>query len=338
MSRRIGAVNQQEARPVAIAPSVEGQHVTELRKAAKVCLQVDRQLFASLDEVMARGTLELERGDRSHLRIVSPDEAFDESCGCSSPSRPRIDGGRFKAIRSVDQYFGALKVRYLRDLATSYPDLDDKIRDSEDACERSNRRAWAGNVGDSVRLDPLLEDVVADYLIANEPDVPGGVRKRWIENNLRLIKRFGGVGVEPIPARHFRELERLVTQGIRRGERPEIVMKQLEELEGVTERRAEAIARDQVVKYNGRMTEIRHKGIGVVSYFWRTVGDGRVRPRHAARNNVEFFYDRPPSQEKIDGHPGQPVQCRCWAHANIRRALGVDNMESHPPAHFFKAA
>ena len=42
---------------------------------------------------------------------------------------------------------------------------------------------------------------------------------------------------------------------------------------------------------------------------WRTVGDSRVRTAHRAREGQIFAWDKPPS----DGHPGQPINCRCYA-------------------------
>ena len=46
-------------------------------------------------------------------------------------------------------------------------------------------------------------------------------------------------------------------------------------------------------------------------YIWRTRGDGKVRPEHAANNGKIFSWDNPPST----GHPGEAYGCRCWAEA-----------------------
>lgn len=44
-------------------------------------------------------------------------------------------------------------------------------------------------------------------------------------------------------------------------------------------------------------------------YIWRTQGDGRVKPSHAANDGRVFAWDGPPPA----GHPGEDYGCRCWA-------------------------
>ena len=44
-------------------------------------------------------------------------------------------------------------------------------------------------------------------------------------------------------------------------------------------------------------------------YIWRTRGDGKVRPSHAANDGKIFAWDDPPPT----GHPGEDYGCRCTA-------------------------
>ncbi len=44
-------------------------------------------------------------------------------------------------------------------------------------------------------------------------------------------------------------------------------------------------------------------------YIWRTRGDGKVRPSHAANDGKIFAWDDPPPT----GHPGEDYNCRCTA-------------------------
>ncbi|ODR99451.1 hypothetical protein AUC68_05655 [Methyloceanibacter methanicus] len=48
-------------------------------------------------------------------------------------------------------------------------------------------------------------------------------------------------------------------------------------------------------------------------YIWRTRGDGRVRPSHAANDGKIFAWDDPPPT----GHPGEDYGCRCRAEAYV---------------------
>lgn len=93
------------------------------------------------------------------------------------------------------------------------------------------------------------------------------------------------------------------------GLRVEDLKKQLQERGSVSESRAELIARDQTLKVNGAITEIRQRSAGVDSYVWSTSLDERVREEHAALEGQTFSWSSPPSV----GHPGQDYQCRCVA-------------------------
>jgi SPP1 gp7 family putative phage head morphogenesis protein len=77
----------------------------------------------------------------------------------------------------------------------------------------------------------------------------------------------------------------------------------------VSESRAELIARDQTLKLNGAITEIRQTNAGVDSYIWSTSLDERVREEHAALEGQTFSWSSPPEV----GHPGEDFQCRCVA-------------------------
>lgn len=48
-------------------------------------------------------------------------------------------------------------------------------------------------------------------------------------------------------------------------------------------------------------------------YIWRTAGDSKVRPSHAANNGKIFAWDNPPPT----GHPGEDFGCRCTAEPYI---------------------
>lgn len=106
------------------------------------------------------------------------------------------------------------------------------------------------------------------------------------------------------------DVERWTVRALRAGERHEDVAKRVRERFGVAKSRAEFIARDQVSKLNGKLTERRQEALGVEEYIWRTTGDDRVRPSHAEKDGKKFRWDDPPADT---GHPGEDYQCRCVA-------------------------
>ncbi len=65
----------------------------------------------------------------------------------------------------------------------------------------------------------------------------------------------------------------------------------------------------RMLKLDERLSEEEQRAQGFTHYIWRTQGDGKVRPSHAANDGQVFAWDDPPST----GHPGAEYGCRCWA-------------------------
>ena len=93
------------------------------------------------------------------------------------------------------------------------------------------------------------------------------------------------------------------------GMRVEDLQAKLLERGNVSESRAELIARDQTLKLNGAVTQIRQENAGVTEYTWSTSLDERVRPEHASLEGQTFAWSAAPDV----GHPGEDFQCRCVA-------------------------
>jgi SPP1 gp7 family putative phage head morphogenesis protein len=134
--------------------------------------------------------------------------------------------------------------------------------------------------------------------------------RRSVRANAALIK---SVRDDAIPA-----LARDVEKAFRSGVRHEVLRKQWRDRGlplkfGTIEGRSKVIARDQISKLNGQLTRSRQANIGITSYTWRTSGDERVRDAHDSLDGRVFQWDKPPSE----GHPGEPVQCRCVAEAVV---------------------
>lgn len=119
--------------------------------------------------------------------------------------------------------------------------------------------------------------------------------------------------IKDVSTQFTNQTERTVLQGLRQGLRHEEIAKQVLGQKGsrfaVAKNRAKLIGRDQMNKLNGKLTELRQKNAGINEYIWRTVGDDRVRPSHRELKGKTFSWDEPPSV----GHPGEDVNCRCYA-------------------------
>jgi SPP1 gp7 family putative phage head morphogenesis protein len=81
----------------------------------------------------------------------------------------------------------------------------------------------------------------------------------------------------------------------------------------VSRSRAQLIARDQVLKLNSQIIEMRCRSAGVDSYHWSTSQDERVRPMHAELEGSVHTWDDPPvtNPDGDTNHPGEDYQCRC---------------------------
>ena len=132
------------------------------------------------------------------------------------------------------------------------------------------------------------------------------------ESNVGLIKS--------IPEKYLDDVKEMTLRNFRAGNRFSEWSKDLEDRFGVSKSRAALIARDQTNKLNGELNQIRNQELGLDEYTWRTSMDERVRESHKVLEGRVFSYTDPEKQPP-EGHPGQPIQCRCQAEPNVEAAL-----------------
>lgn len=123
----------------------------------------------------------------------------------------------------------------------------------------------------------------------------------WVSNNADLIKS--------IPDQMDGRIQQLIKSAVVNGSSANQLADQIEAEYNVTRRRAELIAIDQIQKGNAALAKQRMSDAGVTSYIWRGVMDSRERSAHIAREGKVYQWSDPPP----DGHPGEPVRCRCHA-------------------------
>ncbi len=152
-----------------------------------------------------------------------------------------------------------------------------------------------------------LREAVGVNVIATEP-FRGAVMDQWVRSNTSLIRSMSRSTVRGIA----KEVDEAFAAGMRHEELAKRWRERGLPVEfGTLRGRTKVIARDQVNKLNGQLTQARQENLGITHYVWRTSGDERVRDRHVELNGQRFAWDSPPP----DGHPGSPVQCRCVAEA-----------------------
>lgn len=173
-----------------------------------------------------------------------------------------------------------------------------------------NRLALARNLKKVIGIDPLF----GDSFLANELAL-------FTVSNVNLITSMRTEALA--------RMETLTFEGFRAGRRAEEIARDIEAFvnpeRGTVRARANLIARDQISKLNGQLTQLRQADLGVKRYRWRTVGDDRVRDSHRANDGKIFSWDDPPSET---GHPGEDYQCRCYAEPVLEDVVpGLEEIE-----------
>lgn len=153
-------------------------------------------------------------------------------------------------------------------------------------------------------LNDRLRPAVGVDVFGNEPWLYGKLEE-FTAQNTALIRNMASDTINQIN----REVVRLAPQGLRAESMAKIISERL----SVADSRAALIARDQAGKFFGDLDRTRQTDLGITEYVWNTVNDGRVRPEHEERQGQTFKWSDPPE----DGHPGQAVNCRCYAEPKL---------------------
>lgn len=175
--------------------------------------------------------------------------------------------------------------------------------------------------------------------------------ERWARDQVTLIKNSQGTIQQYVSKR--------VRDAIRDGRTTaELKARLLKDLPGMSDRRAQLIARDQCAKLNGELTRGRMEDAGLETYIWETSMDERVRgregglypdavPSHWVMQGKVCRWDNPGVCRNDQGewvarpdnapteHPGMAIQCRCVATPNWDEledpSLDGQRMEEEPP-------
>jgi len=157
-------------------------------------------------------------------------------------------------------------------------------------------------------------------------------RETWQDRNYDLIQSD--------IKRYISQVNGLTERAVTSGWSLSELSKKVKALDvSITENRARFIARDQIGKLNGQITQRRMEAAGLSMYIWSTSGDERVRgdpagffpdadSSHYIMDNLLCRWDDPTVYSEDGGktwidrpsnavllHPGEDYQCRCTAMA-----------------------
>lgn len=158
----------------------------------------------------------------------------------------------------------------------------------------------------------LLASARKDGLTINMQWTPAmmDVREAVVAENVALIKS--------IPEQYFTQVESMVMRSISKGgdlkTLTDDLQQQFGERHGITRRRAENIARDQVRKSTTDLSRARQKAAGITRGIWLHSGGGNEpRPKHKKANGQEFDLDKglPIGDNNEYVLPGDEISCGC---------------------------
>lgn len=142
----------------------------------------------------------------------------------------------------------------------------------------------------------------------------------WRNANVNLIESGIMAPLEEVQLRPslLADVSRMVEDAHAGGLRVEVLRDQLVERFGVSDSRAELIARDQVLTLNSQLNGARQQAVGIEEYRWSDSRDERTRDSHRemgdrSRAGETFRWDDPPIVDGEPVNPGDPILCRCQA-------------------------
>ena len=125
-----------------------------------------------------------------------------------------------------------------------------------------------------------------------------------IGENVALIKSIGNQYLDNVRA--------AVWRSVKGGYDLESLVKQLMQIDGVTERRAKLIARDQTVKANQAFEDGRARELGITEAYWLHSHAGKTwRPSHVAANGTRYEIDKGLYLDGKWTKTGEEINCRC---------------------------
>lgn len=145
------------------------------------------------------------------------------------------------------------------------------------------------------------------------------MKTSWMEDNYTLITSNA--------KNYISQINSIVEQGVVNGLGVDKVTQQIfEKTESLTKKHCKLLARDQMGKLNGQITQAQMTEVGLDLYVWDTSMDDRVRESHALMQGLLCRWDDasvcsydngktwvPRPSGAVDLHPGQDIQCRCSA-------------------------
>lgn len=156
----------------------------------------------------------------------------------------------------------------------------------------------------SAEISSGLRDVVGNTPV-------GSVAQDIVYRQIQLMKSL------PLEAAdRVRDIQSRALQAVINGERPEQLYDMIMQSGDVSAGRARMIARTEIGRATGALTQARALAVGSEGYWWRIEGAG-TRDSHRKMKDKFVRWDNPPTLDGMTGHAGCLPNCKCWSEVHI---------------------
>lgn len=160
-------------------------------------------------------------------------------------------------------------------------------------------------------INGASESVTKDTINSIDLLADQGIKRiinKSIGENVKLI--------QSIPQQHYQRIAKTIHDGLEKGQSYSTMAKEIRQINGVSERKAKFIARDQTASVYGELTQKRNENLGIEKFKWITSRDNRVRETHRVLDGMVFDWAsgaKGPGVpiEMIGLIPGEDYNCRC---------------------------
>ncbi|CVE76037.1 phage minor head protein [Serratia bockelmannii] len=166
------------------------------------------------------------------------------------------------------------------------------------------REEWNQWKSVSQQISEGLRDVVGNTPI-------GQVTQDIVYRQIQLMKSL------PLEAAdRVREIQQRAIQATIHGERPDALYEMIMQSGDVAAGRARMIARTEIGRATGALTQARALAVGSEGYWWRIEGAG-TRPSHFKMRDKFVYWHNPPTLDGMTGHAGCLPNCKCHPEVQI---------------------
>ncbi len=222
-------------------------------------------------------------------------EVYKKNRDAEAKEKQRNDG-LTDLILVLTQIFGTIR-NHILSRTTGYG-LRRKLELLANMNRKLTVKEWKRAIKATLGIDILEDYYLGDFYKKQLDD--------WVKENVNLITS--------IPKNTLDKMEEIIYDGFTKGKTTTRIVKEIQQVYGISRRRAELIARDQTAKLNGQIQRAQQMDAGIEEYIWYSCRDSRVRESHKKLDGKKFSWKEPPVVDAKTGrrcHPGQDYQCRC---------------------------